>query len=188
MVDGFVADNSKADSVALFVAANTAIKIGEVKDAGFLFYAAQTRKRFDSKRYGLGDAKRREIQAYWDFLEQPIGQDVNPAITRRPQDFSDVVDRIAKWQVVPADDALYDMKLYGALVLPKDQWQVAGETEKKNFLDNFGNKQKTFLSNPQNVEALIFVQDYNFGKIPHTPENSQKYEKYLETMKKARNP
>jgi hypothetical protein len=188
IVDGFVADNSKADSVALYVAANTAIKIGDVKDAGFLFYAAQIRKQFDYKRYGLSEGKRREIQAYWEFLNQPIGEDVNPAITRRPQDFSDVVDRIVKWQVVPADEALYDTKLYGALVLPKDQWQVVGDAEKKNFLDNFGNKQKAFLSNPQNVEALIFVQDYNFGKIPHTPENSQKYDKYLAIMKKARNP
>jgi len=52
-------------------------------------------------------------------------------------------------------------------------------------MDNFGNKYKKFLSDPKNVEAFNFVQDYNFGKIPHNSENDQKYEQYLETVNKA---
>jgi hypothetical protein len=118
-------------------------------------------------------------------LNQTIGEPLNPAITRRPQEFAEVIDMIGKWQVVPADDALYDDRSYGKYALPKNQWQATGDSIKKDFLDNFGNKYKVFLSNPQNAEALNFVQDYNFHKIPHTPENDQRFQKDKDIVNKA---
>ncbi len=187
IVSAFVEDNSKSDPTFLYLAANTAYRTGEIKEAAFLFYAAQIRKRFDYKRYGLGDANGNNIQTYWGFLNQTIGESVNPAITRRPQEFSEVVDMLAKWQVVPADDALYVHTMYGAYALPKNQWQAAADSIKKDFMDNYGFKLKKFLSNPENAQAFIFFQDYNLGHIPHTPENDQKYEKYRDTVNKGLN-
>ena len=183
----FVEDNSRSDATFLYIAANTAYRIGEIKEAAFLFYAAQIRKRFDYKRYALGAANGNNIQTYWGFLNQTIGEPLNPAITRRPQEFAEVIDMIGKWQVVPADDALYDNRSYGKYALPKNQWQATGDSIKKDFLDNFGNKYKVFLSNPQNAEALNFVQDYNFNKIPHTPENDQRFQKDKDIVYKALN-
>jgi hypothetical protein len=107
IVSAFVEDNSKSDPTYLYLAANTAYRIGEMKEAAFLFYAAQIRKRFDYKRYGLGDANGNNVQTYWGFLNQTLGESLNPAITRSPREFSEVVDMLGKWQVVPADDALY---------------------------------------------------------------------------------
>jgi hypothetical protein len=74
---------------------------------------------------------------------------------------------------------------YGSYAISKDQWPTLAEEIKQGFMDNFGNKYKKFLSDPKNVEAFNFVQDYNFGKIPHNSENDQKYEQYLETVNKA---
>jgi hypothetical protein len=187
IVSAFVEDNSKSDPTSLYLAANTAYRIGEIKEAAFLFYAAQIRKRFDYKRYGLGDANGNNIQTYWGFLNQSLGESLNPAITRRPQEFSEVVDMLGKWQVVPADDALYVKTLYGAYVLPKNQCQAAADSIKRDFMDNYGYKYKRFLSNPENAEALVFVQDYNFNKIPHTPENDLKFQKSRDTVNKALN-
>jgi len=50
--------------------------------------------------------------------------------------------------------------------------------DKKDFMDNYGYKWKQFLSNPENAEALFFVQDYNFNKIPTRQENTLKFQKY----------
>jgi hypothetical protein len=185
IVSAFVRDNSKSDPTFLYLAANTAYKIGEIKEAAFLFYAAQIRKHLDYKRYGLGDAHGSDIQTYWGFLNHTIGESVNLSITRKPREFSEAIDMISKWQVVPADDALYDERSYGAYVLPKNQWQAAADSIKKEFMEMFGNKYKTFLSDPRNAEALIFVQDYNFGKIPHTPENDQKFQKNQDIVNKV---
>jgi hypothetical protein len=187
IVSAFVEDNSKSDPTYLYLAANTAYRIGEIKEAAFLFYAAQIRKRFDYKRYGLGDANGNNVQTYWGFLNQTLGESLNTAITRSPREFSEVVDMLGKWQVVPADDALYVKTMYGAYVLPKSQWQATADSIKKDFMDNYGYKFKQFLSNPENAEAFVFVQDYNFNKIPHTPENDLKFQKYRDTVNKGLN-
>jgi len=185
IVSAFVEDNSKSDPTGLYLAANTAYRIGEIKEAAFLFYAAQIRKHFDYKRYGLGKANGDNIQTYWGFLNQPLVESVPSAITRKPQEFSEVIDMLDKWQVVPADDALYIKTMYGAYVLPKNQWQAAGDSIKKDFMDNYGYKHKRFLSNPENAEALAFVHDYNFNQIPHTPENDRKFQKCRDIVNKG---
>ncbi len=187
IVSAFVEDNSNSDPTSLYLAANTAYRIGELKEAAFLFYAAQIRKAFDYKRYGLGKANGDNIQTYWGFLNQALGESLNTAISRSPREFSEVVDMLGKWQVVPADDALYVKTMYGAYVLPKSQWQATADSIKKDFMDNYGYKWKQFLSNPENAEALFFVQDYNFNKIPHTPENTLKFQKYRDTVNKGLN-
>jgi len=115
----FVEDNSKSDPTSLYLAANTAYRIGELKEAAFSFTAAQIRKAFDYKRYGLGKANGDNIQTYWGFLNQALVSPLNTAISRSPREFSEVVDMLGKWQVVPADDALYVKTMYGAYVLPK---------------------------------------------------------------------
>ena len=185
IVSAFVEDNSKSDPTYLYLAANTAYRIGEIKEAAFLFYAAQIRKRFDYTRYGLGKANGDNIQTYWGFLNQTLVESVPSAITRKPQEFSEVIDMLDKWQVVPADDALYIKTMYGAYVLPKNQWQAAGDSIKKDFMDNYGYKHKRFLSNPENAEALAFVHDYNFNQIPHTPENDRKFQKCRDIVNKG---
>src|SRR5258708_12911 len=73
IVSAFVADNSRSDPTYLYIAADTAYRIGDIKDAGFLFYAAQIRKHFDTKRYALGDANGNNVQTYWGFLNETVG-------------------------------------------------------------------------------------------------------------------
>jgi hypothetical protein len=185
IVGAFVTDNSNSDPTYLYIAANTAYRIGEIKEAGFLFYAAQIRKGFDYKRYGLGNADGNNIQTYWGFLNETTGASINPSIMRNPQEFSEVIDMIVKWQVVPADDALYPKESYGSYAVPKDQWSALAEQVKQGFVDNFGNKFIKLLSDPKNVEAFNFVQDYNLGKIPHNSENDKKYQEYMIVVKKG---
>ena len=53
IVDAFVADNALASPLYLYLAANTAMRLERVEQAGFLFYAAQLRKAFDFQRYDI---------------------------------------------------------------------------------------------------------------------------------------
>jgi hypothetical protein len=162
----------------LYLASNTAFKIGKLKEAGFLFYAAQIRKSFDQKRYALSGANGKNIQTYWAFLNQTIGNAVNPAIMRQADQFSEAIGMIQNWQVVPADGALYPKDEYGEYSIVKEQWGMVADAIKKDFMDNFGNLYKTFLSSPKNVEAFNFVQDYNLGKIAKNAANDKKYQEY----------
>lgn len=179
IVREFVVDNSNSDSAYLYIAANTAFKIGDLKDAAFLFYAAQLRKHFDYRRFNLGVANGNNIQTYLGFLNETTGASINPAIMRSPTDFSGAIDMIEKWQVIPSDTALYPKEeYYTANPVSKDQYQIIADETKKDFMEGFGNKYKNILNDPKKFEAIIFMQDYNFGKIPQNPENDARYQEY----------
>ncbi len=70
IVDAFVNDNSKSDPIHLYLAARTAMRIGDIEDAGFLFYAAQIRKHLDARRFTPPKTELGEkvLQVYRIFL------------------------------------------------------------------------------------------------------------------------
>src|SRR5258708_18495485 len=69
-------------SVYLLLAASRGLELGHLEDAGFLFYAAQLRSRFDLKVFPPvgtgGDSPGVALAA----LNQEIGTAVNPALMR----------------------------------------------------------------------------------------------------------
>lgn len=182
IVDMFVKDNSASDSTYLYFAANTAQLLNRPKDAMFLFFAAQLRKSFDYQRFELGEADGNNIQTYLGYLNEGAGQGINPLAIQNPELFSEAIRMIEGWSIVPADDAYYPKKNYGEAKLAKDQWQVSAQNKKESFLNEFAYKQEKLFKDPKGLEAMRFVQDYNFGKIPHNSVNDQKYQEYLKVV------
>lgn len=182
IVDMFVKDNSASDSTYLYLAANTARLLNRPKEAMFLFFAAQLRKSFDYQRFELDKADGNNIQTYLEYLNNGAGQGINPLAIQNPQLFSEAVRMIEEWNVVPADDADYSQEIYGEAKLTKDEWPVAAQAKKDSFLTDFAYKQEELFSDSKALEAMRFVQDYNFGKIPRNSINDQKYEEYLNVV------
>lgn len=182
IVDMFVKDNSASDSTYLYFAANTAQLLNRPKDAMFLFFAAQLRKSFDYQRFALGEADGNNIQTYLGYLNQGAGQGINPLAVQNPKLFSEAIRMIEGWNIVPADDAYYPKENYGEAKLAKDQWQVVAKEKKDSFLNEFAYKQEKLFNDPKGLEVIRFVQDYNFGKIPHNSVNDQKYQEYLKVV------
>lgn len=178
-IDALVSDNSKVDSVYLYVAANTAYALERPKDAMFLLYAAQLRKSFDYTRFGLGEADGNNIETYLGYLNQGAGQDINPLAIQHPELFSVAVRMIEKWNVVPANDANYSEDEYGKVQVEEGKWQDIADAKKKSFLEEFAYKQEKVLTNPKGLEASRFIVDYNSGKIPQGSENDAKYGEYM---------
>jgi hypothetical protein len=139
IVKAFVADNSKSDPIHLYLAAKTALKLGDNIDAGFLFYAAQIRFHLDSKRFkpSKTDGGGSDWDTYVGFLNQTIGESVNPSVAADSSVFNTVVEMIQRWDAAPAGDALYPSSMYGTPSAPAEKWAGMGETEKKDFMDNF---------------------------------------------------
>ena len=84
LLDAMAADSSLVGPMQLLLASNTALRLGRVEDAGFFLYAAQVRAAIGFERY---DAPRRadgnNAATYLGFLNQTIGEQVNPAIMVR---------------------------------------------------------------------------------------------------------
>ena len=182
IVDMFVKDNSASDSSYLYFAANTAQLLNRPKDAMFLFFAAQLRKNFDYQRFELGEADGNNVQTYLGYLNQGAGHGINPLAIQNPKLFSEAIRMIEGWNVVPADDADYPKENYGEAKLAKDQWQAMAQTEKESFLNEFAYKREKLFNDPKGLEAIRFVQDYNFDIIPHNSVNDQKYQEYLKVV------
>jgi hypothetical protein len=188
IVDMFISDNSKSDSVDLYRAANTANLLNRTKDAMFLFYAAQLRKAFDYKRFGL-DERDMEMEyvstiEYLEYLNYESGVDINPLVIQNPKQFSEVIRILETWNIIPSDDSY---KYRDDYVIKKESWEKTAKEIKDSFLNEFAYKQEKLLSDTQTLEMMRFIQDYNFGNIPNTEENGEKSIKYLEIINSLQN-
>lgn len=182
IIDLFMEDNSASDSMHLFFAANTAYKLNRPRDAMFLLYAAQLRKHLDYKRFELGDADGNNVETYLGYLNFGASEIINPLGMQHPALFSEAIRMIEQWEIVPGDDAYYPVEDYGEPKVSKSHWPIIANEGKQSFLSEFAYKMEKMIRNPQVLEAARFIQDYNFGKIPATPENDLKFKEYSELV------
>jgi hypothetical protein len=168
LVDAFVADNSLVSPMLLFMASNTALRQGQIEQAGFLLYAAQVRRAFDFDRYNVSARPDGNNAAtYLGFLNQTTGMIVNPAIMREPARFGAVIARLESWEVVPSPDAYYpefEDEAKG-FKLPREQWAAKGREIKEDFLTKFGRRTAKLLADPDYAEGMRLMQDVNAGKV-----------------------
>ena len=184
IVDAIVADSSLVSPMYLFFASKTALTLGRVADAGFLFYAAQLRAAFDFERL---DVSRRpdgnNAATYLGFLRHTIGEIVNPAIMREPKQFAAVMDRLDRWELAPSPQAYYpEFEPLKGFKIPPEQWKKTADDLKTEFMTVFGRRQARLLNDPEYFAAFRFVQSMNFGEVPDTAENRARFKKSTATM------
>ncbi len=176
-------DASTAEPTTLYSAATIALQNGDSKSAGFLFYAAQLRKNFDAERFQLAEPDGNNVMTTLSALNQTAGQSINPAVSRDPEVYNFVMDKIKSWQVIPAEGTYYPPE-YGQPVLPKSEWQVTADTLKQDFFTKLADPLGKIVNDPELHKKYLFVQDYNFGKIERTDENTKLFEEYGAEIKK----
>jgi hypothetical protein len=185
LIDAICADNSLVSPMYLYFAANTALRLGRVEDAAFLFYAAQIRKKFDYQRFNINpQADGNNAATYFGFLNQTIGQNLNPAIMAMPKQFANAIQRLGTWSVVPSNGAYYpDFKEAKGFKLEKSKWNETAQAVKDDFMTHFGKKYSTLLNNQDYFNNFKFVQDCNFGRVSlKEPSNSQRYSTAMQQM------
>ncbi len=187
LVDAFVADASLVGPMTLFMASNTAMRLGQIEEAGFLFYAAQIRMAFDFDRYEISPRPDGNNAAtYLAFLKETTGMSVNPALMREPKQFAAVIARLETWDVVPAAGAHYpEFEEAKGFKLPREQWAARGREIREDFLARFGRRMMQLLADPQYAAALRFVQDVNAGKIEENAQTRAQMQASRATMTAA---
>lgn len=184
LIDDFVADSSMASPMFLYFAANTAFRLGRTEDSAFLFYAAQLRRAVDFQRYNISpEPDGSNAVTYLMFLNETTGMLINPAIMRQPAQFSSVIARLEKWEIVPAAQAYYpEFAEAKGFKLPAAQWPELARTTKQGFMDAFGKRMVTLLSDKEYFEAFVFVQKVNLGEIKESKETLERYYKMEDLM------
>lgn len=184
LIDDFVADSSMASPMFLYFAANTAFRLGRIEDSAFLFYAAQLRRAVDFQRYNISpEPDGNNAVTYLMFLNETTGMSINPAIMRQPAQFSSVIARLEKWEIVPAAQAHYpEFAEAKGFKLPAAQWPELARKTKQGFMEAFGKRMVTLLSDKEYFEAFIFVQKVNLGEIKESKETLERYLKMEDLM------
>jgi len=188
LIDAFVADNSLASPMFLYLAANTAFRLGRVEDAAFLFYGAQLRRAVDFQRYNIETtANSNNAATYLGFLNQTTGEAINPAILRLPAAFTSVIARLEQWDVVASRRAFYpEFAEAKGFKISEADWPELARRTKQGFMDQFGKRMVTLLGDKQYFEAFSFVQRVNLGEIGKDDKSTQdRFLKSVEIMEAA---
>jgi TonB family protein len=186
VLDALAADSSLVGPMYLFLASNTALRLGRVEDAGFFFYAAQVRVAFDFDRLDASPTPDGNNAAtYLGFLRGTIGAQVNPAIMREPMRFAAVIARLERWDVVPADGAYYPEFENAKPKLPRARWAAAGAALKEQFLTVFGRRTLKLLQDPEYHAALLDVQKVTLSEAEPSREARDRMTRGLERMAAA---
>jgi TonB family protein len=164
LLDAMAADSSLVGPMQLLLASNTALRLERVEDAGFFLYAAQIRAAFDFERYDASSkADGNNAATYLGFLNQTIGEQVNPAIMRDRARFGAAIARIERWDPVPPANAYRPEFTDARLKLPQARWAASATAIKERFLTDFGRRTRTLLNDPEYFEAFMAVQGAMIG-------------------------
>ena len=187
VLDAMAADSSLVGPMHLFLASNTALRLGRVEDAAFFFYAAQVRAAFDFERFDVSPRPDGNNAAtYLGFLRHTIGEQVNPAIMREPAKFGAVVTRLERWEAAPSPDAYYPEFAKAALKLPRPRWAASAAAIKEQFLTAFARRTRTLLNDREYFEALLVVQSITLSTAAKpAPDTGDRLTKGLERMAAA---
>lgn len=163
LLDAMAADSSLLSPMYLLLAANTAMRLGRVEDAAFFLYAGQIRAAFDFERYDVSSRPDGNNAAtYLGFLNHSTREAVNPAIQGQPKLFASAIERLEKWDVVPASNAFYpEFEDAKGFKLKSEEWSARGRALKNDFLESFGRRYVKLLNDPEFFATYKIMQDAN---------------------------
>lgn len=95
-LDSVLSQTAEAETTSMLLAANTALKLKRLEDAGFLYNAAQVRRSADLARFPPLPAERDWLQRI-DALRIESGNHINTRLLDDPASYARVVRRLSRW-------------------------------------------------------------------------------------------
>jgi len=159
-LDSVLAHASTTSAIHMLEASLTALRLGRLEDAGFLFFAGKLRGRVDMECFPPigqgGDSPGVALTA----VGFQIGGALNPAIMREPKSFKAAIDRVRAWDVqMPRG---YDPGWEHTKPKPAVEARAVAAKAKEEYLKP-ADGLATLLNTPEYFEAFKIVQDYNFS-------------------------
>jgi hypothetical protein len=166
----------------LYIACNVALRQKRLEDAGFLFYIAPFRAKFDSvlfppKQNGADDP----MLAYAE-TRATLGPVLNPEIIRQPKVYTGALARVKSWQPKVAESYTPWWE-YSQKTTPK-QAEEAIAKDRAEFMQHMSGLGK-LLQDQSYFAALKTAQDYNL-KLSNdkTRPSEESYQAALRTMER----
>jgi len=165
-VDHVLTHATAAPAPLMYLAAARSLDLGRLGDAGFLYYAAQLRARFDLKRFPPVDKGGDSPAVALSALSYQVGSAVNPAVMREPVVFKTVIEKVRAWDVTPPPG--YDPGWTYATPSPPADARALAASVKADYLRP-AEGLVTLLNTPEYFTAWKTVQDANFAPFDGKP-------------------
>ena len=164
----------------LYFAAGVAFREKRLEDAGFLFYAAQLRRRFDNALFPPVGTGGDDPMVALAALQQKIGAELNRAVMSEPKVFAKALTRVKSWQ--PKVAANY-----------KPGWDYSKKTSEKQAVEATADGRRDFIDHMEGFCTLLqdaeyFAafrtgQDYNL-KFDSKRPSKEAYDAAVQTMER----
>jgi len=153
-------------AVLLFMASSAALKTKRLEDAGFLFYVAQMRHRFDVDAFPPKGAGGNDPRQLLQALSDTIGRAVNPTVMVQPKVFSRIVARTAQWEPkILTGSSPGWAHLTPAMTARAQAAHRVRKQESVQVMRGIA----TLISDPAYLQDFRLVQNYNLGPQTSRP-------------------
>ena len=166
----------------LYVACSLALREKRLEDAGFLFYIARFRAKYDRALFPPTQTGADSPMLAFAEANQELGSVLNPAIMAQPKVYAKVLHRVKIWRPkVTADYSPW--------------WDYSKKGSEKEAEDAIASDRKEFIAHTSSVCALLqdpvylsafkTAQDYNLklDSDSHRPSQEQ-YDAAFQTMER----
>ena len=168
-------------AMVLFMAAAEAFEKERLEDSGFLFYAAQLRRRFDEKCFTAigqgGNSPHLALAA----MSQQLGYTINPAVMSEPKVFAKVIERLKVWTPKASKD--HDPGYSFSDRLTEEAAHKAAEPHRADFLRGMSDM-VTLLNDDEYFAASNVLRAYNLGPRDERP-TKEEYDEATATMRRV---
>jgi hypothetical protein len=145
-------------AVILYAAGGLAFREKRLEDAGFLFYVAQLRRRYDNALFPPRGTGGNSPMLALGAMNQELGAVINPAMMAEPKVYAKALDRVKSWKpnVLPNYDPGWEYSKKGS----QKQVEEAFAETRKDFMEHM-NGLCTLLLDDAYFRAFKTAQDYN---------------------------
>lgn len=161
--DALLIDVENSSASDLFMAVIPALQLGNINDAGFLFYIAKFRGQLERDSFPPDDQEMDSPAVAFSALSEQMGHPINQAVCSDPETLKTILDRVACWHPKIDDGFQPDWK-YTHRADPEEAC-AKNEAAVAAFLKGMGGL-CTLLNDPEYFRAYQTVLRYNTAAVP----------------------
>jgi hypothetical protein len=177
-LDGILKRSDRTNAAFLYMASGVALREKRLEDAGFLYFAAEIRSRFDMAAFAAKGTGGNSPGALLAALHQTVGGTISPAVTAEPKIFARVLRRVKTWNPkIP--EGYFPGWEFTAAKTEKEAREAIRDG--RNTFERDQNNLCTLLQDDLYFAAFKTVQAYNLRRGTERP-SKESYDAAVQTI------
>jgi len=181
-LDHVLKQSQECSADVLYIACNVALRQKRLEDAGFFFYIAPFRAKFDKALFPPKQSGSDDPMLAYAETKAELGPALNPQIIRQPKVYARALARVKSWQP-KVTEGYTPWWEYSQKTTAKEAAEAIAK-DRADFMEHMGGLSK-LLQDEAYFSALKTAQDYNLKLSNDKSRPSEKsYQAAIQTMER----